>query len=113
MDFLIQQHANCTVITTNVEKLNAINAPDLKSELLLLNKKSINNIVIDLSNTKYCDSSGLSSVLIANRLCKDSNGKLLLCGLQPAVAKMISIAQLDRVLAISLTLDDAMAQITK
>ena len=100
MDFIVNQNKNTAVIVTNVERLNASNASELKAELLILNKSNVNNIVIDMSKTKYCDSSGLSSILIANRMCKDTNGKFILCGLQANVQKLIEIAQLDRVLTI-------------
>lgn len=100
MDFIVKQIDLTAVVKTNVEKLNVTNAAELKGELALLNKKSINNIVIDMSKTKYCDSSGLSAILLANRLCKDTNGKFVLCGLQLNVQKLIEIAQLDRVLSI-------------
>jgi anti-sigma B factor antagonist len=100
MDFTVKQIGLTAVVNTNVEKLNVINAADLKGELASLNKKSINNIVIDMTKTKYCDSSGLSAILLANRLCKDTNGKFILCGLQTNVQKLIEIAQLDRVLSI-------------
>ena len=49
---------------------------------------------MDLSKTKYCDSTGLSAILVANRLCKDTNGSFALCGLQPSVRKMIEIARI-------------------
>lgn len=108
MDFIINQKDLTAIVKTNVEKLNATNASDLKGELALLNKKSINNIVIDMSKTKYCDSSGLSAILLANRLCKDTNGKFVLCGLQTNVQKLIEIAQLDRVLSITKDEDSAL-----
>lgn len=107
MNFIIAQDTNFTVIQSSVEKLDASNAPDLKSELLLLSKSGVNCIILDLSKTRYCDSSGLSAVLTANRLCKDTNGQFVLCGLQENVAKMIRIAQLDKVLSISETLAEA------
>ncbi|MNE97468.1 putative anti-sigma factor antagonist [compost metagenome] len=66
-------------------------------------------MILDLSKSRYCDSSGLSAILTANRLCKDTNGQFILCGLQENVAKMIRIAQLDKVLTISETLDEAKA----
>lgn len=100
MDFTVNQNNGTAVVKTNVEKLNASNASELKAELVLLNKNSVNNIVIDMSGTKYCDSSGLSAILVANRLCKDTNGKFVLCGLMPNVQKLIEIAQLDKVLTI-------------
>jgi len=101
MNFETSKTQNEAVVRTNVEKLDASNAPELKAELVLLNKGGVNNIVIDLSKTKYCDSSGLSAVLTANRLCKDTSGNFVLCGLQESVKKLIEIAQLDKVLVIT------------
>lgn len=109
MNFIIAQDTNFAVIQSSVEKLDASNASELKNELLVLNKKGVNSIILDLSKSRYCDSSGLSAILTANRLCKDTNGQFILCGLQENVAKMIRIAQLDKVLNISETLDEAKA----
>ena len=105
MNFDIQQQASYTLVKTKVEKLDASNASELKVELVLLNKSGVNFIILDLSDTKYCDSSGLSSILTANRLCKDTNGRFVLCGLQPNVEKMIRISQLDKVLPITETVE--------
>lgn len=107
MNFQVVDQNKYSVITSQVDKLNAGNAPELKSEILNLNKNSVNNIIIDLSNTTYCDSSGLSAILSANRLCKNSGGIFILCGLQPNVQKMIEISQLNRVLNIEKDLDSA------
>jgi anti-anti-sigma factor len=108
MDFLIEHRNKLAIVTSTVAKLNATNAPHLKSEFILINKHNINTIVIDLTQTNYCDSSGLSSLLIANRLCKDSGGKFVLVGLQENVEKIIHIAQLDRVLLIAKNVNDAL-----
>jgi anti-sigma B factor antagonist len=113
MNFQTTQNKNEAVVRTNVEKLDATNAPELKAELVLLNKNGVNNVVLDLSATKYCDSSGLSAILTANRLCKDSNGNFALCGLQSGVFKLIQIAQLDRVLLIADNLDAALVELHK
>lgn len=112
MDFEVNQENSTAVVQVNVERLNAGNAPELKAELVLLSKKSVNNIVIDMSKSKYCDSSGLSAILVANRLCKDTNGKFVLCGLQPNVQKLIEIAQLDKVLTLASDKDQALALIS-
>lgn len=109
MNFEIQQQANYTLVKSKMEKLDASNASELKVELVLLNKAGVNFIILDLSETKYCDSSGLSSILTANRLCKDTNGKFVLCGLQPNVEKMIRISQLDKVFSITETAESATA----
>ncbi len=107
------QNKTEAVIKTNMEKLDASNASELKAELVLLNKNGVNNIIIDLSATKYCDSSGLSALLTANRLCKDTNGRFILCGLQENVMKLIQIAQLDKVLTIYSTQSEALEMMHK
>ena len=100
MNFETTQHTNYAVITSQVEKLDASNASELKESIQALNKGGVNSIIIDFSKTKYSDSTGLSAILLANRLCKDSNGKAIFMNLQPVVMKVISIAQLDKVLNI-------------
>jgi anti-sigma B factor antagonist len=113
MNFKITQESGYSFVKSAVEKLDATNAPELKSELLVLNKNGVNTVVLDLTGTRYCDSSGLSAILSANRLCKDSNGQFVLCGLQENVAKMIAIAQLDKVLTIAATAADALVSLGK
>lgn len=107
MNFSTEEKESYTIVTSNVEKLDSTNAPELKSELVLINKNSVNNIVLDMSGSRYCDSSGLSAILIGNRLCKDSGGKFVISGLQPNVMKLVEISQLNSVLNISDSLGDA------
>ena len=107
MKFRIDNKDKYSLIRSELEKLDAQHAPDLKSELVYLNKNGVKNIIIDLSGTRYCDSSGLSAILVANRLCKGENGTFVLTGLEPAVAKLVSISQLDTVLNITPTLSEA------
>ena len=111
MSFQIERNDNYTVIRLEADKLDSNLAPSLKSELVVLNTDGVKNIVIDLSATRYCDSSGLSAILVANRLCKNSNGTFVLTGLQDAVKKLIAISQLDSILTITTTLPEASAMI--
>lgn len=90
-----------------VEKLDSRVSPELKSELVMINSNGEKNIILDLSNSKYCDSSGLSAVLIGNRLCRELEGSFVLCELQDSVKKLITISQLDTVLSITPTFDEA------
>lgn len=107
MNFSKNEKTNYSIVTSHVEKLDVSNASELKAEVTLLNKNSVNSLILDLSQTKYCDSSGLSAILIGNRLCKDSSGSFILCGLQANVEKLIQISQLDKVITITKTLQEA------
>ena len=107
MNFEIEKQDNYVVLKVKVEKLDSQISPSLKSELVVLNADEFSNIIIDLSETRYCDSSGLSAILVANRLCKNSGGSFVLCGLQRSVSKLISISQLDTILNITPTFEEA------
>ena len=111
MEFKIDKFENHTLIKVLEEKLDTHIAPTLKSELVLVSGNGEKNIILDLSNCRYCDSSGLSAILVANRLCKNANGTFVLTGLNDAVERLITISQLDTVLNISNSLDDAVAQV--
>lgn len=107
MNFEVIQGEKYTLLKSKVEKLDTNYAPELKSELVLINKNGIRNIIIDLSETRYCDSSGLSAILVANRLCKSAEGSFVLTGLQDPVMKLVTISQLHTVLNITPTLNEA------
>lgn len=107
MKFEVENKERVAILKSKVEKLDALQAPDFKSEFVMLNKNGNRNVIFDMSATRYCDSSGLSAILVGNRLCRDSEGIFVLCGLQPAVYKLIAISQLDSVLNIMSTIEEA------
>ena len=107
MEFKIEKLKNYTFIQVLEEKLDTHIAPTLKSELVLVSGNGEKNIVLDLSKCRYCDSSGLSEILVANRLCKNANGTFVLTGLNDAVERLITISQLDTVLNIAVSVDEA------
>lgn len=111
MKYTIDKKENYTVITIDEKKLDTTIAPDLKSEFVKLNAEGITNLILDLTNVKYTDSSGLSSILIANRLCNSSNGLLILTGLQDHVMKLISISKLESVLNILPTVEEGIDRV--
>ena len=100
MKFEVEKREKVVILTAKVEKLDALCAPELKGELVLASKEGHRNMVLDLNETRYIDSSGLSAVLIGHRSCRDAGGTFVVSGLQPAVAKLVSISQLDSVLKI-------------
>ena len=106
MEFKIEKQDNHTLIQVLEEKLDTHIAPTLKSELVLVSGNGERNIILDLSKCRYCDSSGLSAILVANRLCKNASGTFVLTGLNDAVERLITISQLDTVLNITNSIDE-------
>ena len=107
MDFEITRLADYTIVKVLKDRLDTSNAPDLKSELVVIHTKGEKNIILDVSSCDYCDSSGLSAILFANRICEDSIGTFILSGLQPDVEQIIRISMLHTVLIITKTVADA------
>ena len=107
MDFEIQKFTDYTLVKILAERLDINNAPDLKSELIAVHAKSEKNIVLDISECDYCDSSGLSAILVANRLCEDALGTFILTGPQHDVEQIIRISMLHTVLVITRTAEEA------
>lgn len=105
--FTVERGERYTLIRLSAEKLDTMVAPSLKSELVMLNADGVRNLIIDLSSARYCDSSGLSAILVANRLCKNADGSLVLVNLQESVKKLINISQLDSILQIMPSVDQA------
>jgi anti-anti-sigma factor len=107
MHYSLDKNEKYAVLRLHEQKLNTLISAELKSEMLIINSQGIPSIILDLSETLYCDSSGLSAILVGNRVCRNANGQFIVTGLSDAVRKLISISQLDQVLSISATLNDA------
>jgi anti-anti-sigma factor len=90
-------------------KLDSLIAPQLKSELVFLNSEGVKNIIFDLSSVKYVDSSGLSAILVGNRLCNAVEGRFVLTQVNQSIAKLIEISQLESILAVAADADAAKA----
>jgi anti-anti-sigma factor len=82
-------------------------APGLKSELITLHAEGVKNIILDLSDVKYTDSSGLSALLVGNRIFQEEGGIFILASLSEHTMKLIKISQLDSVLNIANTPEEA------
>lgn len=107
MNHQIETQEHYTIVRIEEEKVNSIIAPELKTVLVEQNNAGVSNIIIDLSKVVFADSSGLSALLIANRLCKNSNGTFVIAAPQDSVSKLITISQLDSILKIVPTLQEA------
>ena len=107
MKYTIDKQEKYATLTLHEEKLDSSVAPNLKSELLTIHAEGIKNIILDLQEVKYTDSSGLSSLLVGNRIVQEEGGIFVLSGLSDHTAKLIKISQLDSVLNIFSTVEEA------
>ena len=107
MNLTIDKQEKYALVSIKESKLTSVVAPDLKAEIVMLNHEGFKNMIFDLTDVQYCDSSGLSAILVAYRACRDNNGAFVLAGVQDHVRKLISISQLDGMLVQVPTVNEA------
>ena len=95
------------MLTLEEENLNSTFAPALKSDLILFNQEGVRNFILDLSQVKYVDSSGLSAILTGHRIWKDHGSFVIAGELQPMVTKLIEISRLQTILTMIPTVSEA------
>lgn len=107
MKYTIDKQEKYSLLRLHEEKLDSSVAPSLKSELITLHAEGVRNIILDLSEVKYTDSSGLSALLVGNRIVQEDGGIFVLCSLSDHTMKLIKISQLDSVLNILPKVEEA------
>jgi anti-sigma B factor antagonist len=107
MKFDINLSGKRLIFTLNEKRLDASIAPTLKGEFLLICNPEIDELILNMEEVEFCDSSGLSSLLFAERQMREHGGKVKLAGLHERVESLINISQLDRVFDIYENVEEA------
>ena len=111
MKHSIDKQEKYLIISLQEGKLDATVSSGLKTILQSLSLEGNKNIIIDLKEVKYIDSSGLSALIIGNHLCKDAQGTMILCRISEHAMKIIKISQLNSVFDILPTVEEAIDSI--
>ncbi len=107
MKYAVDKQEKYSLIKLHENKLDTTLAPSLKSELITMHAEGVKNIILDLSEVKYTDSSGLSALLVGNRTFKQDGGIFVLASLSDHTIKLIKISQLESVLNIVTSVEEA------
>ncbi|SDH80942.1 anti-sigma B factor antagonist [Alteribacillus persepolensis] len=82
-------------------EVDAYTAPQLRESLKPLTEKDIPNVIVDLADVDYIDSTGLGIFIGALKSVNANEGSLKLIGLNARVKRLFSITGLDEVMDIS------------
>lgn len=107
MKYAINKDEKFIQMRVQEEKLDATVSPELKTTFITLNAEGMRNLILDMEEVKYVDSSGLSALLIANRLCTEQKGTMVMVNVTEHVLKLIKISQLEKVLNLLPTVEEA------
>ncbi|MBM3299327.1 MAG: STAS domain-containing protein [Deltaproteobacteria bacterium] len=95
----IQKSNGVTVIVTD-ERLDAVVAPLLKEEVKKLAEQSRIKLIIDLTKTRFIDSSGCGALVASLRALLNNNGDMKIANPSPQARTLFQLTRLDRVFEI-------------
>lgn len=97
-----KKNGKATILKLRGRKLDATVTPELKAEFLVLCKPKVcTKLIIDMTEVEFCDSSGLSALLIADRTMRAHGGSVHLVHVHKKVLDLMKISQLDRLFTIN------------
>ena len=112
MKYEIKKVDDITVFKLNEKRLDTNISGLVKGEFtLLLKVEGASKLIIDMSDVETCDSSGLSAILVANRILNTTGGSMRIAAPSEKVSSLIRITQLDRVLTVCDSVDEAFEEL--
>lgn len=109
MKFDIKEKDGAAVFVVKERKIDQTVSAELKAEFLVLCKtKSVMKMIVDLKTVEFCDSSGLSALLIADRTMRARGGSVHLVQVHKKILDLLKLSQLDRLFFINKTVAEAL-----
>ena len=104
-------------VVTAPEEIDLANAAGLKAALLEAARPELARelaepgralVVVDMSRTRFCDSAGLNALVGAARQARADGGEVRLVVVGEAVARIVALTGVDRVIPVYASLEDAL-----
>ena len=98
--FDTENHKGHITLRLKFDKLDTQISPQLKAEFLVVCQSPLKKLIVDMSAVKSCDSSGLSALLVAERLMRELKGEVHLIVPNQDVRNLFKITRLEKVFSI-------------
>jgi anti-sigma B factor antagonist len=108
MNLKTETNGKVMVVVVREERLDAHNSDELKVEMNRLFESGTKDLLLDLKEVRFIDSSGLGVLVSGYKNAATHQGSIKLCGLQTQVKSMFELTRLHRVFDIYQTIDEAL-----
>ena len=108
MNLKTEPNGKVMVLVVREERLDAHNSDELKIEMSRLFESGTKDLLVDLKEVRFIDSSGLGVLVSGFKNASTHQGSIKLCSLQTQVKSMFELTRLHRVFDIYLTEDEAL-----
>ncbi len=106
MEISIDNINGLQVLSVIEPRIDAAAAIQFKDKMKELTGQHSDNVVLNLENVQFIDSSGLGAIVAAKKHMGNDR-QLLLAGLTPIVAKVFSLTRMEKVFKIHANVSDA------
>jgi anti-sigma B factor antagonist len=108
MNLRTEPNGKVMVVAVREERLDAHNSDELKVEMIRLFESGTKDLLVDLKEVRFIDSSGLGVLVSGFKNASTHQGSIKLCCLQTQVKSMFELTRLHRVFDIYQTVDEAL-----
>jgi anti-sigma B factor antagonist len=107
--FAVEVVSGVPVVATPAE-IDITNAAGLRTALAEASAHGRGTLVVDMSGTQFCDSSGIHILVRAHKRARADGGELLLVLTAATVLRIFAIIGIDRIIPSFPSLEEALAQ---
>jgi len=106
MNLHLEKNNGYSIIFVEDERIDAHNSGELKEYILHLIEQGEIQLIVQLEQVRFIDSSGLGALLSGHKNAAAKSGKLVLTHVQKQVMSMFEITRLNTVFEIYTDLND-------
>ncbi|WP_413113486.1 STAS domain-containing protein [Thaumasiovibrio sp. DFM-14] len=109
MQYEIINQGQCTILQIREDRFDAKLAPEFRQEVENMAESISAHFVMDLSDVRFMDSSGLGAVMAVYKLLRGK--KISLVNPQRPVKELLKLTRMDKLIESFDTIEDAVAAI--
>jgi anti-anti-sigma factor len=108
MGFIQEEHGSILVEVVDLDKATMADVEEFKNILFEDIKAGRKQMIIDLTECEFIDSTFLGAIVVALKRISEYGGKIRLVGIQPTVQTMFQLTKMNRIFEIFETREDAL-----
>ena len=106
---VLAEEVRGVLVVTAPEEIDVTNALALRTALVEAAAHDHGTVVVDMTGTQFCDSTGLHTLLAAHKRAQAEGGELLLAIATASVLRIFALTGIDRLIPSFTSLDQALA----